>query len=162
MMASTIEPHKHRATLDVMRHPTDAGEPGAEITEFAMALYGVTERLRGEHERAAARAGITPAQATVLTMLSTPMPMRGLAERMGCDPSNITGIVDRLEDKGLVQRNSDSSDRRVKQISATPAGRDALASFRDELVRTSSITTLSAEARHRVLAILRDAQGSEK
>lgn len=161
-MLSTIEPTKHRVKLVVMRHQTDASEPGAEITEFAMALYGFTERLRGEHERAAARAGITPAQATVLTMLSTPMPMRRLAERMGCDPSNITGIVDRLEDKGLVERGADSSDRRVKQISATPAGRKALASFQDELVQTSSITALSPDARRRALSIFRDTQAPEK
>jgi DNA-binding MarR family transcriptional regulator len=48
--------------------------------------------------------------------------MRHLAAAMQCDASNITGIADRLEERGLLVRQSDPRDRRVKLLVATPAG----------------------------------------
>lgn len=129
---------------------------GAELVEFVMALHAFMERLRGEHEEAAAHAGLTPAQATVLTSLAEPMPMRGLADVMQCDPSNITGIVDRLEDKRLVERSVDPADRRVKLVVPTRAGRRAAARFQDELVRLSSVSRLDPAMRRRIRAALSD------
>ncbi len=110
---------------------------GAEFVELALALYEFLERLRGEQEEAAALARLTPAQATVLTSLAAPLSMSSLAQRMHCDPSNITGIIDRLKDKGLVERSADPKDRRVTLVAPTPAGRDALVRFHDELARVS-------------------------
>jgi DNA-binding MarR family transcriptional regulator len=52
----------------------------------------------------------------------TPAPMRWLAERLMCDNSNVTGIVDRLEGRGLVERTPASHDRRVKHLVLTPEG----------------------------------------
>ena len=37
-------------------------------------------------------------------LLEEPMPMGELARRLDCDTSNITGIVDRLETRGLITR----------------------------------------------------------
>jgi DNA-binding MarR family transcriptional regulator len=48
--------------------------------------------------------------------------MRELAERMRCHPSNITGLIDRLEARGLVERCPDPRDRRVKGLALTPLG----------------------------------------
>ena len=48
--------------------------------------------------------------------------MSALAERLFCDASNVTGIVDRLEKRGLVERRSAEGDRRVKALTITPAG----------------------------------------
>jgi DNA-binding MarR family transcriptional regulator len=48
--------------------------------------------------------------------------MGKLAGTIKCDPSNITGIVDRLEARGLVERRSAVGDRRVKAVALTPAG----------------------------------------
>ena len=42
--------------------------------------------------------------------------------QFSCDASNIVGIVDRLEQRGLVERVSSPADRRVKQVMLTPAG----------------------------------------
>jgi DNA-binding MarR family transcriptional regulator len=52
----------------------------------------------------------------------TPAPMRWLAERLMCDNSNVTGIVDRLEARGLVERTAATHDRRVKHLALTPEG----------------------------------------
>jgi DNA-binding MarR family transcriptional regulator len=49
-------------------------------------------------------------------------PMRALAQQLFCDPSNVTGIVDRLEARGLIERRGSELDRRVKIISLTPEG----------------------------------------
>jgi DNA-binding MarR family transcriptional regulator len=57
--------------------------------------------------------------------------MGELAQSMHCDNSNITGIVDRLEERGLVERGAAIGDRRVKLVALTDAGRE----IRDELAR---------------------------
>ena len=55
-------------------------------------------RYHEEYEGAAAAHALTGAQARVLGLLSLePMPMRKIARKLKCEPSNITGIVDRLE-----------------------------------------------------------------
>ena len=67
---------------------------------------------------------LTLMQAHVLRLLDPqqPRPMGDLAEMLRCDASNITGIVDRLEARGLVERRPAPGDRRVKALSPTPAG----------------------------------------
>ena len=68
--------------------------------------------------------GLGFAQAHALRMLDPdePRPMSALAERLFCDASNVTGIVDRLERRELVERRSAEGDRRVKALTLTPAG----------------------------------------
>jgi DNA-binding MarR family transcriptional regulator len=51
-----------------------------------------------------------------------PKPMSELAMALRCDNSNVTGIVDRLEDRGLVERRAAEHDRRVKMLLMTPRG----------------------------------------
>jgi DNA-binding MarR family transcriptional regulator len=68
--------------------------------------------------------GLTLPQMHVLRLLGPdrPLPMSELAERIVCDASNITGIADRLEARGLVERRSGASDRRQRVLALTPAG----------------------------------------
>lgn len=49
-------------------------------------------------------------------------PMSALAETLFCDASNVTGIVDRLEARGLMERRDNPGDRRVKLIALTDEG----------------------------------------
>jgi DNA-binding MarR family transcriptional regulator len=51
-----------------------------------------------------------------------PRPMSGLAQTLRCDNSNVTGIVDRLEDRGLVERRAAPHDRRIKHLVLTADG----------------------------------------
>ncbi|MFD3454080.1 MarR family winged helix-turn-helix transcriptional regulator [Streptomyces sp. NPDC058691] len=85
---------------------------------------------------AAAQHGLTSMQAKVLSQLHGPVPMRGLAERLVCDASNITGIVDRLEAHGFVRREVSPADRRVKNVVATDLGRETMRRVRDEMQAT--------------------------
>lgn len=52
-----------------------------------------------------------------------PQPMGRLACAMTCDNSNVTGLVNRLERRGLVERRTDSGDRRVRVLALTDEGR---------------------------------------
>ena len=74
---------------------------------------------------------LMPPQQLVLGLLEEPRPMGELAQHMHCDNSNITGIVDRLEERGLVERRAAKGDRRVKLVALTDEGRE----IRDELAR---------------------------
>jgi DNA-binding MarR family transcriptional regulator len=63
-------------------------------------------------------------QAHVLRLLEPdqPLPMRTLARKLCCDASNVTGIVDRLEERGLVRRAAAPGDRRVRMLVVTDDG----------------------------------------
>src|SRR5215472_13445609 len=67
---------------------------------------------------------LSPAQCHVLHLIEPqrPLPMGRLADTLGCDASNVTGLVDRLETRGLVQRQPSAGDRRVRVIQLTPTG----------------------------------------
>ena len=65
---------------------------------------------------------LAPQQAGALRMLVEPTPMHELAKALHCDRSNVTGIVDRLEKRGLVRRDADADDRRVKLLVLTEEG----------------------------------------
>mgnify|MGYP003404096679 CR=1 FL=1 len=72
----------------------------------------------------AAELRLSPAQCHVLHLIEPdrPIPMGELAETLGCDASNVTGLVDRLESRGLLWRRPSESDRRVKVLVLTPTG----------------------------------------
>jgi DNA-binding MarR family transcriptional regulator len=82
----------------------------------------------GQHRRrflsAASELDLHPAQAGALLQLDTPLPMHQLAGLLGCDNSNVTGLVDRLEARGLVARRPSDEDRRVKHVLLTRDGRE--------------------------------------
>jgi DNA-binding MarR family transcriptional regulator len=105
------------------------------LTAEVVDLIGtVVARYYQEYDAAAAVHRLTGAQARVLALLSAgPMPMRQIAQRLKCEPSNVTGIVDRLEARGLAERRADPADRRVKLAAATTAGSETAAELRDSL-----------------------------
>ncbi|GAA1902183.1 MarR family transcriptional regulator [Streptomyces sodiiphilus] len=112
-----------------------AHPPPDPLTREVVDLIGaVVARYHAEYDEAAARFGLTGAQARVLAVLARdPTPMRGLAHQLRCEPSNVTGILDRLEARGLAERRPDPSDRRVKVASATELGLRTAARLRGSL-----------------------------
>ncbi|MBD9701541.1 MarR family transcriptional regulator [Streptomyces caniscabiei] len=116
--------------------PTQKTTPRIDpLTMEVVELIGtVVARYHEEYEDAAAEHSLTGAQARLLGLLSLePLPMRRLAQKLRCEPSNVTGIVDRLEARGLVERRPDPNDRRVKLAAATDDGRRVARSLRDSL-----------------------------
>src|SRR3954469_1245078 len=66
---------------------------------------------------------LAPQQMIALRMLGAgPRKMSELAQSLFCDNSNVTGIVDRLEERGLVRRTASEGDRRVKLLVLTKEG----------------------------------------
>ncbi|MFD4322421.1 MarR family winged helix-turn-helix transcriptional regulator, partial [Streptomyces sp. NPDC058548] len=83
----------------------------AQLMELLSVSLGV---YYGDFTVAAASENLTASQGKALTVLRRgPAAMRCLAETMTCDASNMTGIIDRLEKRGLVRREADAADRRV-------------------------------------------------
>ncbi|MBE8525061.1 MarR family transcriptional regulator [Amycolatopsis sp. H6(2020)] len=104
------------------------------ITEDVVALLGrIVDRFVESYEAAAAAQGLTTVQAKVLAALDEPQPMHRIAEKLKSERSNVTGIIDRLEARGLVERRPGERDRRIKNIVATPQGVELARNFRKAL-----------------------------
>ena len=71
------------------------------------------------------RAGVTAPHRPCLEVLAdhVAVPAGRLSDEISLDPSTVTGILDRLDLRGLIERRHDTEDRRVWLISITPAGR---------------------------------------
>src|SRR5258706_12921135 len=71
----------------------------------------------------AAEFELSPAQCHVLHLIEPdrPIPMGRLADALACDASNVTGLVDRLEARGLVRRQSSPRDRLAKALEVSSA-----------------------------------------
>src|ERR1700736_6480117 len=99
-------------------------EPRTVDEEVLDLMFQVLGLLKHHFHAAIVDMGLTPQQAHALRTLdpARPVPMRELAAGIMCDASTVTGIVDRLEGRGLVERRPDPGDRRVKGLVVTPAG----------------------------------------
>jgi len=74
-----------------------------------------------------------PPQIMVIQTLDEPKPMRQVADFLSCNSSNLTGITDRLEERGLVRRTLDPDDRRVRLLVLTDEGRKVRRRIKDHL-----------------------------
>jgi DNA-binding MarR family transcriptional regulator len=83
---------------------------------------------RDLHEVAGAE-GLTPMQLMLLDRIEddVAVPMSQLAGQLHCDKSNLTGIVDGLEARGLIERTTPRGDRRVRALVTTVQGRQVRA-----------------------------------
>jgi MarR family transcriptional regulator, organic hydroperoxide resistance regulator len=86
-------------------------------------LFELGRKKHGRLSAALAELDLTPAQGHALRLLEPdrPLAMSELAEALYCHASNVTGIVDRLEARGLVERRP-GRDRRVKTLALTEEG----------------------------------------
>jgi len=99
-----------------------------------------------------------PPQIMVIQSLTEPKPMRQVADFLSCNSSNLTGITDRLEERGLVQRTLDPDDRRVRLLVLTDEGRGVQRRIKDFLREPSdsmeALTDEEVETLIRLLAKL--------
>jgi DNA-binding MarR family transcriptional regulator len=133
------------------------------VTAEVVALIArIVARYTREYELAAERHGLTAVQIKTLRALDEPAPMRQIAQRLGSEPSNVTGIIDRLEARGLVRREAHPADRRVKIVVATAEGR-AIAEELGRSLRFAAepLAALDDEQRHTLRDLLRLMIGTE-
>lgn len=121
------------------------------MVEFLLAMRNWWVALCAEFD-------LTAAQGHALRILDPkrPVPMSALAEALVCDASNVTGIVDKLESRGLIARQGSDLDRRVKQLAVTEKG----AQLRDQLIAgamqaPAAIASLTTDAKARLAGLLR-------
>ncbi len=96
-------------------------------TRFWVSLARAYRLAYRRHTRALARIGVTASQFDVLATLHRAtgdgMRMGEISERLLVTEGNVTGLVDRLEGAGLVERGADPADRRALRVRLTPVGR---------------------------------------
>jgi MarR family transcriptional regulator, organic hydroperoxide resistance regulator len=100
---------------------------------------------------------LSPIQCHVLHLIEPghPLPMGRLADTLSCDASNVTGLVDRLESRGLVRRQASPRDRRVKVLQLTPTGSRLRAQLLRQMTGGSHpLSRLSLEQRRTLVRIL--------
>ena len=103
--------------------------------------------------------GLTVMQSSMLAMLKDgePLAMRVLSDSFMCDASNVTGLADRLEARGLVKRQDHPTDRRIKLIALTDDGaklRDTILAEAMEVEATRINPVLNEDERATLLVHL--------
>ena len=118
---------------------TTSAEPSLEALADLHEIY--FRRLRAASLPAWLRLNLSVPQLRLLHLLvyDGPQLSGSLAQALGVTPSTVTGLCDRLLERGLIRREEDTADRRCTRVFATDAG-DALvtehfSSTRDELLR---------------------------
>lgn len=117
-----------------------------ELTGLAEALFAAAATLVAEFERAAEGIGLTKQQAVVLRAVPTTGTMAGLAAACRIDPSNLTSVIARLEQKGYARRQPSTVDRRTKTVTLSAAGRKAVGLFERRLAAETVLTTRLTDA----------------
>ena len=146
-------PHATPLVTGIAPDADDDDDLNQQITDT------IGELFRHAHEMGqviAAELGLTVSDTKALIMLETPMTMKDLGLRMGCDPSFVTSVADALEKHGLARREPSLRDRRSKNIVLTPEG----ATLRDRLcaelsARAPWCTTLDISERRCLLWLMR-------
>ncbi|MFW6097561.1 MAG: MarR family winged helix-turn-helix transcriptional regulator [Chloroflexota bacterium] len=123
-----------------MNDNTQGPEPDSRqsrlIEDVVSLLLAMAQRLQQHAVASAAEFDMTLSQAKVLVELEPgeAVPMGELALRLNYDASNLTGLVDRLEARGALERRLDPDDRRVKEIVITNEGARLQDAFRRRLL----------------------------
>jgi DNA-binding MarR family transcriptional regulator len=117
-------------------------------------LFQVAERARADFEAIAEQHDLTALQARTLLWLERPSSMRELARHLTCDASSVTGLADRLERRGVVERTT-GDDRRVTLLQLTPEGRRLRRRLARQVSNGSTVVArLDADQRRTLGALL--------
>ena len=119
-------------------------------------LLQLMERLKRDILELAEEHGLTRMQLFALHSIDRQgeVAMGQVADLLGCDASNVTGIVDRLVAHGLVERHEGPHDRRTKKLSLTPKGHElleAISQLLPERLGCSKLSQAECEALHQII-----------
>jgi DNA-binding MarR family transcriptional regulator len=141
--------------------PGAADGPMGPEEEIAALVIRLASDLEAWITRVVAPLGLTEPQALLIRRLRRPMSMGTAAEALHCDASNLTGIVDRLERRGLVERWALPTDRRVKELVLTDAGRHLLRQLEGLATVAPGLSDLSSDEQAALIRLLRRALESQ-
>jgi MarR family transcriptional regulator, lower aerobic nicotinate degradation pathway regulator len=126
VLGQTPDPLDPRPAADPRHPPVPAAsqrELGADdgLAQLAFLVHGTLERRAAEH-------GVSIIQTRLLGILRDRRPtINGLAALLELDKSSTSGLVDRAERRGLVERVRSTTDRRSVRVALTDAGRELVA-----------------------------------
>jgi DNA-binding MarR family transcriptional regulator len=104
------------------------------------------------------KAGLSPYHHAILAVLDEGVPdtQAAIADSLGYDRGTLVGLLDELEDRGLVERKRDPDDRRRHLVSLTKDGKRALAKVRTLAARLEDefLAPLDTEQREQLHALL--------
>jgi DNA-binding MarR family transcriptional regulator len=107
---------------------------GGEQLSLASALVRLSRLVQGVFAEVAARHGLPAAQARLLCVLTAqPRGMAELSGILGVEKAALTGLVDRIERRGLAERKAVPGDRRALRVALTAAGERAAIAVHDEV-----------------------------
>jgi DNA-binding MarR family transcriptional regulator len=118
-----------RRDADGPHYPADAAPADAAtgLVQFSGLVQGLYARISRRHD-------LTPVQAKLLCILAEgPRGMAELAQCFGVEKAALTGLVDRVERRGLAKRTPVRGDRRALHVTLTDAGRRAATAFHGEV-----------------------------
>lgn len=126
----------------------------ANQEEIVRLVMDLSRNLMSHYDAKLAELHLTLPQALLLRQLGDSLPMNEAAGKLHCDPSNVTGIVDRLEARGLIERQHVATDRRVKHLALTPAGRRMRRRVEAILSTAPGVSDLAAADQAALLTLL--------
>ena len=137
---------------------TTSPEPRAIAErELCGLVNGLAQQIADHVRERAVTLGLTAPQATALREMTGPMTMRELAERMSCEPSNATFVVDNLAKKGLIERRAHPTDRRAKQLVLTVEGTALRGRLLELLAQDSPLAGLAPQQQRTLQDLLEQA-----
>jgi DNA-binding MarR family transcriptional regulator len=146
-------PHAEPFLIAATGHPVGDNELNQQIAD------AFTELIKEAHDIGqgiASDFGLTGSDAKALFLLGTPLTMKELGQRMGCDPSFVTSVADALEKHGLARREPSQRDRRSKNLVLTPGGVKLRGLICGEIsTRAPWCTTLDTSERQCLLGLIR-------
>lgn len=138
----------------------------SETDTFGFIINDISRVVRAEMDRRTADAGLglTTGEGRVLLNARRTGPIRQtlLAERLGIEAMTLSCLVDRLENKGYVERQPDPDDRRAKLVALTEAGTEVVARIEPiaASIRADAARGIDPDDWQRVLAALRTARAN--
>lgn len=135
------------------------GKPAKEAVEATELLFELFLDHKRNSMSLAREHGLTPQQWATLWSLAPGqrLAMSALADILGCDASNVTGIVDKLESRGLAQREQ-GEDRRVKVLTLTEEGERLRVEIRERSLQPAPwMLSLSRDDQRELREILKRA-----
>jgi DNA-binding MarR family transcriptional regulator len=137
-------------------------EANARLVEQMISLHSL---VAGMTKHVVEAEGLTESQANLLWLVDPavePLSLRQLAARLQCDPSNVTLISAKLEEKGLAVRAPHPADGRVRTLVLTKAGKKVRGRLLAGAYERSPFTSLGEREQqqlHRLLGKVLDAAG---
>ena len=135
---------------------TETAFQTSDAYEISGLMFQIVGQMTRYFELAAAEYGLSEPQARLLLELDGPTKMSILAARLGCDASNITGLVDRMAAHGLLARRQSDDDRRVRWVELTGKGKLILQQLQARFnADRPSVLALRSQERADLLRLLR-------